>query len=50
VIGAFALAYAVWRFAEIPAYRWLKARMTAIAQAIGWPLTSRPAVSKMAAF
>lgn len=46
VFGAFALAYTVWRFAEAPAHRWLKARMTAIADAIGWA-TSRPAGSKM---
>jgi peptidoglycan/LPS O-acetylase OafA/YrhL len=35
VFGAFVLAYVVWRFAEAPAHRWFKVRMTAIAEAIG---------------
>jgi peptidoglycan/LPS O-acetylase OafA/YrhL len=50
VFGAFVLAYAVWRFAEIPAHRWLKTRMTAIAETIGWSSTSRTTGSKMPAF
>lgn len=50
VFGAFVLAYAVWRFAETPAHRWLKARITAIAEAIGWSSTYRATGSKMPAF
>jgi peptidoglycan/LPS O-acetylase OafA/YrhL len=49
VLAAFALAFLVWRFAETPARCWLKARMTAIAEATGWS-TSRPVDSKVPVF
>lgn len=48
--GAFALAYAVWRFAETPAHRWLKARMDATAEAVGWSPRLRAGDPKVAAF
>jgi peptidoglycan/LPS O-acetylase OafA/YrhL len=35
VSGACLLSFVVWRFAEIPAHRWLKASLTAIADATG---------------
>lgn len=49
VCGAFVLAYAVWRFAETPAHRWLKARMNAAAEAVGWSPRLRASDSKIAA-
>jgi peptidoglycan/LPS O-acetylase OafA/YrhL len=45
VFGVLLLAYAVWRFAETPAHRWLKARMTVMAEARGWPSVDHPAAS-----
>jgi peptidoglycan/LPS O-acetylase OafA/YrhL len=42
VCGEFVLAYAIWRFAETPVHRWLKARMNAAAEASGWPPRLRP--------
>lgn len=36
VCGAFVLAYAIWRFAETPAHRWLTKRMNTAAEAVGW--------------
>jgi len=35
VAGALLLSFVVWRFAEIPAHRWLKATLTVIADATG---------------
>jgi peptidoglycan/LPS O-acetylase OafA/YrhL len=35
VSGASLLSFVVWRFAEIPARRWLKASLTVIADATG---------------
>jgi peptidoglycan/LPS O-acetylase OafA/YrhL len=50
VLGAFVLAYAVWRFAETPAHRWLKARMNAAAEAAGWSPRLCGGDPKIAAF
>jgi peptidoglycan/LPS O-acetylase OafA/YrhL len=50
VFGTFVLAYILWRFAETPTHRWLKGRMTAVTEAVGWSSTSRPAESKIPAF
>jgi peptidoglycan/LPS O-acetylase OafA/YrhL len=49
VFGAFVVAYAVWRLAETPAHRWLKARMNAAAEAFGWSLRLRAGDPKIAA-
>lgn len=43
IAGAFALAWATWRFVERPAHRWTKDAMTACADRLGW--LSRPKVN-----
>ena len=50
VLGAFVLAYAVWRFAETPVHHLLKARMNAAAEAVGWSPRLRASDPKIAAF
>jgi peptidoglycan/LPS O-acetylase OafA/YrhL len=46
VFGAVLISFVVWRFAEIPAHRWLKARMTEIADLTGLSSPAGAAPSK----
>jgi peptidoglycan/LPS O-acetylase OafA/YrhL len=48
VIGAFALAYGVWRFFDLPAHRWTKATLVDLANRFGWsPASPRPPRTKV---
>lgn len=47
VFGAFVLAFAVWRFAETPAHQWLRARLNAAAEAVGWSPRLRAGIRKL---
>jgi peptidoglycan/LPS O-acetylase OafA/YrhL len=37
VVGAFVLAYLVWRFFERWAHRWIKVSLAKLADGLGWP-------------
>ena len=39
VVGAFVLAYLVWRYFEQWAHRWIKVRLFKLADGLGWPST-----------